>query len=182
MPFNNSAFKTRRQSRLFEFLVVVIVISFVLLVAVSRYTHVGMETKRLGFELLAHNFTTSVANARAQHLIHRSQHQLATDEERLFFTVTGWPVSVRPDVIDVARDLTVQDCLQLWQNLLQNALPASVEGSDDRGRRRYHVSLARPGVCRYEMVSDIPDAYHFDYTPMTGQVRIAVPENKKNPT
>lgn len=168
---------------MFEFFIVAAVIGVIALAGISRYLELGRETRRIGFELLSHNFTTAVANARAHWLIQKingnARDYLDMEGLLLYMTSAGWPASGERSIASVERDLTAGDCLLLWQKLLQNASPASLEGAQARGERRYHIRLAAAGVCRYELVSETFESHYFDYLPATGQVVLTVPVSKK---
>lgn len=170
---------------MFEFFIVAAVIGVVALVGISRYLDLGRETRRIGFELLSHHFTTAVANARVHWLIQGvqggSREFLVRDESHLYMSPAGWPASNERKMISVTKDLTPDDCLYLWLELLQNPMQASLEGKEARGERRYHISLVKPGVCRYELVTSEYNSHYFDYSPADGRVRLKVPTNGKIP-
>jgi len=176
---------TLRGFRIFEFFIVAAVIGVIVSAGISRYLELGRETRRIGFELLSHNFTTAVANARVHWLIQKmngsARAYLDMEGVPLYMSPTGWPASGERKVASIERDLTAGDCLLLWQNLLQNPSPVSLEGTQARGERRYHIRLAAAGVCRYELVTEVFESHYFDYLPTTGQVVLNVPVNKKMP-
>lgn len=164
---------------MFEFLLVIAIIGVIVLLGISRYLELGRETQRLGFELLAHNFTASVAGARAQWLIQGTQsgatQYLDVDGVRLYMSEQGWPARVHDKVDAVGTDVTAKDCLTLWQTLLRNPAQASVDGEEVRGTQRYHISLQGAGICRYELVTGLPGNHYFDYFPSDGSVSINMP-------
>jgi type II secretory pathway pseudopilin PulG len=175
----------RRGFRMFEFLLVTAIIGVIVLFGISRYLELGRETQRLGFELLAHNFTASVAGARAQWLIQSMQggtrQYLDVDGIRLYMNEQGWPARVGDQIDSVNQDLTAKDCLKLWQALLRNAVRASVEGEEARGEAGYHISLSGTANCRYELVTEFPDGHYFDYSPTDGKVTIYALIGKETP-
>lgn len=176
---------TRRQFRMFEFFLVAAVIGVIALMGISRYLDLGRETRRIGFELLSHHFTTAVANARVHWLIQGvqggSREFLEGDGAHLYMSPAGWPASTENKITSVPQDLTPDDCLDLWFELLQNPMQASLEGKEPRGERRYHISLLERGICRYELVTREYNSHYFDYSPADGRVSLRVPTNEKIP-
>lgn len=174
--------QTRRGFRLFELLLVITVVGVVVLVGISRYLDLGRETRRMGFELLAHNFTTAAANAHVHWLIQRSgggaRDHIEHETTRIYMSATGWPVSALA-LVNAGGNLTASDCFSLWQALLQNPPQASLDGESPRGQRRYHVSVIEPRTCRYELVTRELNSHSFHYFPDSGQVLIHVPTHKK---
>lgn len=168
-----------------EFFIVAAVIGVIALTAISRYLDLGRETRRIGFELLSHHFTTAVANARVHWLVQGVQKSslefLEWDESRLYMSPAGWPASTEHKITSVTEELTSDDCLHLWLELLQNPMQATLEDKEPRGERRYHISLVKPGICRYELVTREHNSHYFDYSPADGRVSLRVPTNEKIP-
>lgn len=165
-----------RLSKRFEYLLVALVAGLVVLVAVDRYLSLGRETQRLGFELLSHNFTAAAANVQVRWILTRNEdggRDWVEDEAgRIYVNAAGWPRGSQP----LPRPLKVEDCEFLWQKLLQNPPPLSLEGGESRvslrGDARYHVSLRFGEVCRYEMLVGERTLYAFDYATQTGQLML----------
>lgn len=171
----------RRGFRMFELLLVITIFGVIVLVGVSRYLDLGRETRRMGFELLAHNFTAAVAGLRVQWLIQgQAGNEIDLDGIRVLFNPKGWPASAETDMAESGANVApAARCIQLWQALLQNPAPATLAGREERGERRYHISLVDADTCRYELVSRDIDTYYFDYSSVTGQVLIQVPVQQK---
>lgn len=166
---------------MFELLLVITIFGVIVLVGVSRYLDLGRETRRMGFELLAHNFTTAVASVRVQWLLQGRTHtELQFEETRFWFSPTGWPLNATDDSIEsVFGDQPASRCLHLWQALLLNPMQATLAGSEERGQRRYHIRLIDADTCRYELVTKETESYYFDYSSVTGQVLIQIPVHQK---
>jgi MSHA pilin protein MshB len=184
-----------RERRRYEFFIVAVVIGLITLVAIDRYLELGRETRRIGFELLAHHFATAVAGVRVQWLLNKTHagnrgetnSQVELDGFRFYMNEGGWPAQVAHD--EEKKDsqdngqkneqqevqLTAAGCLKLWQALLQNSPQASVEGMQARGSQRYHIRLLEEGVCRYERVFKGVNNIYFDYASSNGQVTINGP-------
>lgn len=187
---------TRRGFRMFEFLLVVCIFGVIVLVGVSRYLELGRETRRLGFELLAHHYTTAVAGVRARWLIQGGSHPsvefngVEFEGIHVRLSPEGWPIDAEhpteknseessEKTNGVEGDQSSARCLRLWRALLQNPMPASLEGGEQRGERRYHITEVDRYVCRYELVTKESGPYYFDYSAKTGQVLIQVPPQEK---
>lgn len=193
MPFKNNS--SGRERRRYEFFFVTVIIGLIMLVGIDRYLELGRETRRIGFELLAHHFTTAVAGVRVQWLLKKSHigthigthsgsysgahvrenHYVDLDGFRFYINENGWPVKVVEDEEELEAQLTATDCLKLWQALLQNPPQASMEGREKNGSRRYHVRLVEQSRCRYELVLKGSAAMYFDYASANGQVIINGP-------
>lgn len=189
-----------RERRRYEFFIVAVVIGLVMLVGIDRYLELGRETRRIGFELLAHHFATAVAGVRVQWLLNKTHARNRGETNshvelngfRFYMSEGGWPAQVvhdeeKKDSEDNRQkdeqqedeqqevQLTAADCLKLWQALLQNPPQASVEGMQARGSQRYHIRLLEDGICRYERVFKGVNNIYFDYASSNGQVTINGP-------
>lgn len=187
--------KQRGWSR-FEWLIVVSAIGLVLLIGIARYLDLARESRRVGFELLAHNFTAAIAMTRAQWLVKNSgekrENVLDLGEKIIYFNAEGWPVAAKQVASSIAledekledeklgekkleNENLVRQCYELWQVMLQNPEPATLEGKSDWGQRRYHIASLGKGVCRYQLVTKKQNSHFFDYFLHNGQVLITVP-------
>lgn len=178
----------------FELLIVASVIGLIMLIAISRYLDLAREGRRLGFELLAHNFSAAAAMTRAHWLLKGSvaarQDYVDQDDLRIYMNAEGWPITAEPISSGRPTQYDAHNCYQLWLALLQNPESASVEEKDNpegkgaieekhvRGERRYHISYNNAGFCRYELATKERNSHFFDYELRSGQVRITVPAYK----
>lgn len=168
----------------FEGLIVVSAIGLVVLVGISRYLDLARDSRRVGFELLAHNFTVAVAMTRVQWLLKISSHgqegYLVAGDKNIYVNAEGWPVGLEPLRSENRANgkIPVRQCYDLWQAMLQNPEPATLEGRDTRGKRRFHISSVGKEACRYELVTKERGSHFFDYFPRTGQIIINLPVQK----
>lgn len=166
----------------FEWLLTVSAIGIVMLFAVTRYIDLAREGRRMGFELLAHNFTAAVAMTRAHWLINRrSVNEFFVDinGQLIYMTPEGWPLATMPIEDKDEAKVSAAICHQLWQALLQNPEPATLEGETSRGQRRYHITRIDDDICEYELVTKERGSHVFNYNIGTGQVLITTPPHKK---
>jgi MSHA pilin protein MshB len=170
----------------FEFYIVVSVIGIVALVAVQRYLHLADEVRRLNFETLAKHFTTAVYNYRARWIMAQQYaytSQLNLDGLVLNFSAQGWPLGVLtsssslPPLVEVS----INSCLSLWNNFLQNPPAISYAGGDPYGSHRYHLSLSSERSCQFELITKDPRAMYFEYAPLSGAVRLHTPSAAESP-
>lgn len=173
----------RRGWNRFEWLLLVSAVGLVMLVGISRYIDLAREGRKVGFEVLAHNFTAAVSLTRAQWILQNAaegRHEyLHADKTVIYFNSSGWPFAA--EVISDAKPSNGNDavnCLQLWEILLQNSEAATVEGQSARGERRYHITSLNDHGCRYELVTKNLNSHFFDYDSQTGRVRLSVPAYK----
>ena len=165
-----------REHNRFEWLVLVIVVGIIMLVAIVHYIDLARDGRRAAFGLLANNFASAVAMARVEWLLqHAAQSPNAQAEphtQRVFMNEAGWPVAT---LAVNANNYSAQNCYQLWEELLQNPAPATVQGgAEQRGERQYHISFPQPDICRYELITDAKGHY-FDYNLLSGKVSLQVP-------
>lgn len=159
----------------FEFYFVVAAIGLILAVGMQRYLQLAEETKRLNFEVVAKNFTAAVYNHHARWIM-AQQHQVKTstlliDGIEIQFSLQGWPESITTKGTSEKPD-PVTKCLSLWNNLLQNAPPISYNDRSKKDAFIYHLSLTTEGNCRFELITNNPLEYYFDYAPTIGKVTV----------
>ncbi len=171
-----------RLSKRFEYMLVILVTGVIALVAIDRYQALGRETQRLGFELLSHRFAEAAAHMNVHWLLQQGRGgnpgYLDLEGKRIYVNAQGWPRGARP----VSQPLRNEDCAYLWDELLQNPPPASLQGAVGaayvRGEQRYHIGLRLGEVCRYELLLRERTVYAFEYDTRTGQVRLVLPPVK----
>lgn len=155
----------------FEFYFVVSVIGLILIVGIQRYFRLAEETQRLSFEILANNFSAVVYNHRARWLMAQQSpekiKQLEIDNTIVQFSAQGWPLAVDGAS---SEQPSISTCLSLWNGFLQNPPAISFVGGEPYGSRQYHLSLTPDGKCHFESVR--PKGFYFDYSPVSGQVKI----------
>lgn len=165
----------------FEFYFVMAAIGLVVLVGIQRYFRLAEDTQKFSFELLAQHFSTSVYNMHSEWILL----QQASDHKKIAmingntfrFTDDGWPLGFSKSVVN--DEVVLAGCRDLWLSLLQNPEPISFYGGDPYGSRRYNLLLTQDHNCRFEMLTQKPQEYYFDYSPKTGQLLIHIPVIKR---
>jgi MSHA pilin protein MshB len=166
----------------FEFYFVMSVIGIIVLVAMQRYLQLAEETKRLSFEVVAKHFNASVYNHHARWIMAQQQtktFRLEVDGLDIQFSPQGWALAVINNNTKIS-DVSLASCLSLWNNLLQNPPSISYDGGDPYGSRAYHLSVPQEGACRYELITEYPGEFYFEYAPLSGRIIFHTPPITKN--
>jgi len=166
----------------FEFYFVMSIIGILVLIATQRYLQLAEETKRLTFEAVAKNFNAAVYNHHARWIMAQQQaktFQLNVDGLDIQFSPHGWPLAVLTKE-PLAAGVSVNSCLSLWNSLLQNPPSISYYDGGPYGSRRYHLSLSLENACRFELITEQPGEFYFEYAPYFGRVLFFTPPITKN--
>lgn len=168
---------------LLEFVAVVVVISLLASSGLVYYGKLLDDTRRTGVEILANRFTAAVALIHAHWIIGGGRadsgaapRQIDVDGVRVYVNERGWAANTSGNGAGLS-DQTADECRQIWQAVLQNPAPLTVEGQtlSAKGTQRYHVAAINGQICRYELVTQPAGTHFFDYNLMTGQVLTTVP-------
>jgi len=165
----------------FEFYWVISVIGVIAVIGIHRYSKLGEEVQRFGFEVLAQNFSAAVYNHRSRWILaqQRDNYLLRIDKSLVQFSLQGWPLAVLNNEPAYTR-VTLSSCLSLWKGFLQNPPAISIDGSDAYGSRAYHLSLKTENLCHFEWMQDSSGGFYFEYSPVSGGVSIHTSPNVKN--
>lgn len=162
----------------FEYFVVATVIALVALVGLDRYTLMTKDMRVLRLEIISHHFMTAAANMRIEFLITRVTKKttevhpgLRVGDQWVYVSAQGWPASVTAPVT-AAFQPTDGDCVQLWQQLLQNPAPIT-PGQLTLAHTGYRA-FAQGDFCRYALGEG---EAHFDYFPLTGRLLFSAINN-----
>jgi hypothetical protein len=174
----------------FEFYFVIATIGIIVLVGIQRYLQLAEQTRQLGFEVVVRHFNTSVYNLHVRWMLAqdraRNTNLVLVQGMWIHFSDSGWPIAAysaqsgKPvDPQNLSSAVSLQTCKSLWFALLQNPAALSYQTGDAYGTRPYHLSLTPDRQCRFEFISSEPGAYYFDYSSVSGQVRMQVPSAKR---
>lgn len=182
-----------RNARVFEWLLLIIVIGITVMLAVGVYTRMAADVRQLSFRLAAQNFETAVSGVRAQWYVQQSQGNLDytvtiygqlpsapverqdTSPVKVYLNRHGWPVNTAS--IPQAQDgvLEAWECMELWNGFFTQAPPVQLEGAKSQDTSSYSVStLTVEGeeACRYRHLLDEAGRQYFDYFPRVGRVSV----------
>ncbi len=177
---------------LLELICVVVIIGLLAAEGVRRYIALQSEARKATVTMLANSFAAATSSVHAQWKIAaykpsasinvRADGAILIEQLPVFVNAYGWPVNTDTQLSRGARDQSAVECWQLWQSLLQNPAPTSVEGlaaMGERGTKSWHISSYAGAICRFEWMGARPSddqgkkpAYYFDYSTVTGHIKI----------
>lgn len=182
-----------RNARVFEWLLLSLVISVIVTLAVQVYTRMAADVRQLSFKLAAQNFETAVSGVRAQWYVQQSQggidytvtvygqlpsapvERQATSPVEVYLNRSGWPVNTASVLQAQDGTLEAWECVQLWDGLLYQAPKLELEGQEPEEAGDYGVStVTEEGdeACRYRHLLDESGRQYFDYFPQNGRVLV----------
>lgn len=180
---------------LLELILVVVVIGVLASASLVYYGRIMDDARRTGVEVLANRFTAAVALIRGQWIVESTMqnegkvphtYRVMIDNIAIFLNEFGWPANT-DGASAKSDDQTAEECFQIWQAIMQNPTPATVEGRatgsekeqqsnpESKGKQRYHISQIGNSKCRFELITTPPATHFFEYSLKTGQVLITVP-------
>lgn len=185
---------------LLESIIVIVIIGILYSTGLTYYGQKVDHSRRVGIEAQASHFTAAIAGIHAQWLIARPKGGIASvdvDGVTVYLNYRGWPTHTSPQwtesvsgqplssAVRVQKsaqqtlaqkpDDSAQHCYQLWNVLLQNPAPVSVEGNQAWGAYDYHISSPSQRICRYELAIAPRGSHFYDYILDTGQIFVTVP-------
>lgn len=174
---------------LLELILVIVLIGLLAAAGLKYYIDLREAAIRTGLQTQARNFAGIIQGARADWLSERRPDSIPTepgsklavdlDGTRIYVNEMGWPANSSAELDSSSGSQTAAECYELWFGLMNNPLPATVEGLPSiggvKGQQRYHISVNN-AVCRYELVLKSGIGYYFDYSPKTGKVLINIPK------
>ena len=153
----------------FELFVFVVLLSF--LVAVSHCHHLNIEKRydQAAVEQVAGVFARAVATvASIRGLSAQGSYQLR--DKLIYLNEQGWPANTDAQRSPLSTNQTPEECLQLWQALLDEPPPASIYTSTQASRIRFYVYSINANKCRYLYAKDLVAPLYFDYALSNGSV------------
>lgn len=175
---HRSPYTSRQQG--FSLLELALVICIIALLATVwlRYANDAIDdAERAALESIARSFTSSMSSLRGKWKIEQGHSKngrmVKLDGQPVYVNHRGWPTNTTGPMRKNAKQ-SPQGCLQLWQAVLQNPTPATLEGQQSRGEERIHISAPDGQSCRYELAAGEPNSHYFDYHLATGRVDVYV--------
>ena len=169
---------------LIELVIVIVILGILAATALPRFLNVTQDAESAAVEGVAGGFSTGVAMAHARWMAdgHRAgvaNVQIDLDGVNINMNENGWPANT--GLIGASmNDQSEQECLDVWNSLLQGPPSVSVIPGN-RGKERYHVTVvnADPDLCRYELArvpAANPPSHRIEYNLGTGQVMAIIPD------
>lgn len=192
--------KSQQQGFTFiELVIVIILLGLLAAAALPRLLDVTDDAEIASLEGVAGGFSTAVSIAHAQWFSEGGSRgaittpgqkpQVNMDGKIIYFTENGWPANTRLQDDSSEDSQTAQECLDVFQGILQNYPSATID-AQDRANARFFVSvLPQQGgdseqgtladLCRYELIlNNAPSAtatHYFDYDLSNGEVSVTKP-------
>lgn len=196
----NNVYRSRQQGFTFiELVIVIILLGLLAAAALPRLLDVTDDAEIASLEGVAGGFSTAVSIAHAQWYAEGGKRgsvttpdqktQINMDGKIIYMTENGWPANTRPEDDSSEDNQTAQECLDVFQGILQN-FPSATIDAQDRANARFFVSvLPQQGgdsdlgtsgdLCRYELIlnndSSATATHYFDYDLTNGEVSVTKP-------
>jgi MSHA pilin protein MshB len=186
----NSRPSRQRGFTFLELVIVIVLLGILAATAIPRFLNATDEAQIAALQGVAGGFGTATAMARAQWYAQGKPTTAATgstpistvdyDGKIIYLNEFGWPASTNSLNGVTANDQTVDECLQIWQGLLQSAPPIT-SNPNNRVKSQYFVTLvdSNPDICRYELVVDtaanVKPTHYFDYELDDGNITVILP-------
>ncbi|GAB1266082.1 MSHA fimbrial major subunit MshB [Aurantivibrio infirmus] len=186
---------TQQGFSLLELTVVIVIIGFLATASLQYYEKILDDARRTGLEVMASQFTASIALIRGRWIVESSIQvegkvpatwHVDVDNVAIFLNEYGWPANTEGNS-PLSSNQSAEECRQLWMALFQNPMPVSVakensntksDNQSTKGEQRYHVSQVNHHVCRYELVGADNGEHFFDYDLKSGTVMVTAPPRK----
>lgn len=192
--------KSRQQGFTFiELVIVIILLGLLAAAALPRLLDVTDDAEIAALEAVAGGFSTAVSIAHAQWFSEGGSRGAATtpgqkprinmDGKIVYLNENGWPANTRSEDDSSQDNQTAQECLDVFQGILQS-YPSATTNAQDRANARFFVSvLPQQGgdseqgesadLCRYELIlnntSSATPTHYFDYDLSNGAVTVSKP-------
>lgn len=168
---------------LIELVIVVVILGLLAVTALPRFLDITDEAQAANIEGMAGGFATGVSLVRAQWEAEgrpqvNNANSVLYDGIRLYLTEEsssplvspGYPVG--DDSADSASaTMTVDQCITVWNSLLQN--PASLTSdASDAGDNRYFTSVTSAGLCVYYLTQTLTQSESGDYEDPSGATTV----------
>lgn len=171
----------QRGFSLIELIAVVIIIAILAVLFLRHADNVVEEAEQTALESIARSFASTMSSLRGQWIVENSQQSAAIlpamvmlDNQPVYLNEYRWPASTSAESSANSDSQTAQECRQLWQALIQNPTPATIDPRR-RGEARLHISAPDGSRCRYELTSANPASHYFEYNLKTGRVDLHTP-------
>lgn len=176
---NLSSQKKQQGLSTLDLLLSAVVIGILVVIALYFLQKRIEQAEQAALQTMSRNFTASMAMLRNKWIVEGRKNsngypKVMLDDDTVYLNTKGWPVSTTPKNSNDPQ--TAQQCLQLWDVIMQNGIPATTEGLEPRGSETYHISAPDRVRCRYELAQFDKEAFYFDYQTQNGKVNLHIQE------
>tara|TARA_B100001063_G_scaffold24672_1_gene18794 strand:+ start:5409 stop:6017 length:609 start_codon:yes stop_codon:yes gene_type:complete len=172
---NIRRFKGAAGFGLFEFVVVIVIISTLVLILIPKVMELEVDAHKSNVQLSANSFRSAVNIIHTLWQSQGSKEQVVSvkehEEKIVLVGPRGWPIDVITDNHMLAYDLipvNTSTCKRLWNGLLKNSIP-ELELKIDEGVGASYQAEFYQGVCRFRYLLS-EDGFRIEYDLATGHV------------
>jgi len=164
---------SHHQLRLYEFLIVLLVISFLVFWSSKSYKNALDSAYDPLIEFHAGIFSRMVAN---YHAFGKVNNFLAVQMsgEKIYFNELGWPANTDPALSPSIRNHSARECRQIWEFIFSNPPSTELKESPYTRKVDYIVSLNKNVICRYQLSGKQEGSYFIDYDITNGEVSVVL--------
>lgn len=172
---NIRRFKSVAGFGLFEFVIVVVIISTLVLILIPRVMELEVDAHKNNVQLSANSFRSAVniihtlwqSQGSKERVVSVNEHE----EKIILVGPRGWPIDVITDNHMLAYDLisaNTSTCERLWSGLLKNSISELEFKTDKEVTISYQPEFYQ-GVCRFKYLLS-EDDFRIEYDLITGHV------------
>ncbi len=183
---NKGNYVTQRGFTFIELIAVIVLIGLLSAVALPRFLEVADDAQISTLQGVSGGLATAIAMAHAQWKAEGNQAPAPTDANNktqinmdgkiIYMNENGWPANASSALESGVNGTSDQECLEVWDNVLQSSPPATTVSSERPDNRYFASAEAVSGdiFCRYELIinqSENAVATHYiDYRLSNGDV------------
>jgi len=164
----------KKNSRMFEFLIVLIVIAFSIYSGINYYSEPGDEAPEHVAEVHAGIFLRMISNIHALGKVDQNNF-VVINGTYFYLNEKGWPANADGGKSPSLRNQTAEECQQLWKSIFTNPPSSEIAGRTYKKKNDYRISLNKKVICRYQLVGKQESSYSLDYDVSNGVVTVFRP-------
>ncbi len=180
MSENHYIKQEKGRPRLFELLIVLIVIAFIFYISIGYYIRPLEETSLSLADLHSGIFFRMVNNI---HAIGKAdnKNRVVVNKTTFYLNERGWPANTAKKRSPSIKNQTAAECQQLWNAIFTNPPRNQLGDSEYAENGDYLISLNKKVICRYKLVAKREAAYFIDYDVSNGAVSVVNPRRVATP-
>lgn len=165
--------------RMFEFLLVALVASFVLYKGKEYYTNPIDYFRQSIADQNSAIFSRMISNINAYAKTSPGNYvsldsadfiNSPSTKARFYVNERGWPSNTDKTRSPSMFNQTAIECQQLWQSIFENPPRSELRENSYKEKVEYSVSLNKKVICRYQWLANKEGSYFIDYDVTNGTV------------
>lgn len=168
---NHSVKVEGKRLLLFEFLIVLLVISFLVFMGSKYYKKTINNSNETSALLHFNNFSQAMTKIHALGGASPNGY-FQLESVTFYFNENGWPANTERRLSPSLRNQTAQECQQLWESVFNVAPSSLVDGDLYKEKVKYRISLNKNVICRYQFEGKQEGAYFLDYDVSSGMTYV----------